>query len=156
MKTSHFKLKNLILFAMISIACVCLARQTPAQTSSSDGSASVTVKQSVINDCAKALDELAVLDKLTASQEAEIKLLKERVELEKEKAALMREIADARSRQAESLTEANKALRDALAAKEKVIENKDKEIEILRKKKPSVLKIIRTVAVGVAIGALLR
>lgn len=156
MKKSIFNLKNLLIFATLCAAFASLAPQTPAQTSSNDASALVTVKQSVINDCSRALDELAVYDRLLESKEAEIKLLGERLELEKERSELLRQVADARKNEAASLLEANNALKTAIAAKDAVIENKDREIGILKKKKPGVLNVIKAVAAGIAIGLVLK
>lgn len=93
---------------------------------------------------------------MIASQDAEIKLLKERLELEKERVALLRQIADLRAKQSESLTEANNALKEALSFKESVIANKDKEIQILKKKKPNLGTILKLVALGVSIGFILK
>jgi hypothetical protein len=114
------------------------------------------VKKSVLNDCAKALDELAVYDRLLESKEAEIKLLREKLELQNEKAGLMRSVADARANQAASLTEANNALKDAIAAKEAIIRNKDQEIEIFKKKKVGFLTVLKAIGAGVAIGLVLK
>ena len=90
------------------------------------------------------------------AQDAQIKLLGERLETEKEKSNLLAELAESRRRQAESLTEANNALQEAVAAKDAVIVNKDKEIKILEKKKPKILTIVKAVAAGVAIGLILK
>jgi multidrug resistance efflux pump len=135
-----------------------LTPQISAQSNSKNDSApdTVVVKKATIDQCGKALDELTVYDKLLESKEAEIKLLQERLQLEKEKFDLVRQVSDARANQAASLSEANTALKEAIAAKESIIANKDKEIEILKKKKTSVLTIIKTVGVGIGIGLILK
>ena len=154
MKSIRFNLRNLLIYALILIAFALLSPPISAQTSSNNSSApdTVAIKKTVVDNCGKALAELAVFDQLVESKEAEIKLLKERVELEKEKFELVRQLADSRGKQAESLHEANNALKDAITAKDAMILNKDKEIAILKKKKVGLMTIIKAVAAGVAIG----
>jgi len=156
MKKSQFNLKNLLFCAMTCAAFALLSQPISAQQTSNSDSELVTVKKAVINDCGKALDELSIFDKLVESKEAEIKLLREKLELQKEKFELVRELADARAKQADSLTEAVSALKEAIAAKDKQLENKDKEIEILKKKKTSILTIIKAIAAGVGVGLILK
>ena len=155
MKNIKFNLKNLMICAAIFAACALLPRQTSAQKPSNDGSKTVTVSQTLLNDCSKALDELEVYDKLVESKDAEIRLLQERVQLEREKFDLMRQLAEARTKQSESLTEANNALKEAIAAKDVQLQNKDKQIELLKKKKVGFLTILKAIAAGVAVGFLL-
>ena len=90
------------------------------------------------------------------SKEAEIKLLNDRLDLEKEKSAFLRDLADSRKNESDLLISANNALKEAIALKESVISNQSKEVEILKKKKTSVLTIIKAVAVGVSIGMILK
>ena len=123
---------------------------------SSSAPDTVAVKKTVIDNCGKALAELAVYDQLLESKEAEIKLLKEKVEDQKDKFALVREVADARLREVTSLTEAKNALNEAITAKDAMILNKDKEIAILKKKKVGLLTILKAIAAGVAAGMILR
>lgn len=149
------RIKNLILLFFLVISVSPLT-DVSAQKRDDPAKDTVVVSRETLNECGKALDELEAQDKLIASMDAEIKLLKERIELEKERMELHRQIAESRTKQAESLTEANNALKEALSAKDKVIENKDKEIEVLKKKKPSLLKTIQTIAVGVGIGLILK
>lgn len=156
MKKSFLNLKNLLPLVMIFAVFACLNLQISAQSDSNSDSRLVTVKQSVLNDCAKTLDELEAQDALVESQSAEIKLLQDRLQLEKDRFDLQRQIADSAKREAEALTEANKALREAIAAQDRVIENNQKQIEILKNKKPSLMKRILDVAAGVGIGLILK
>jgi chromosome segregation ATPase len=158
MKKSFLNLKNLILFVTIFAVLASASPETRAQTSSKEGSAkdTVVISKQLLDNANKALDELEVSDRLIASQESELKLLRERLELEKEKAALLGQIAESAKRESESLREANNALREALAAKDEQIKNDQKQIEILKNKKPAVLKRILDVAAGVGIGLILK
>ncbi len=90
------------------------------------------------------------------AKETEIKLLNERLQTEKEKFALAQQLADARKNQADSNGQAINALKEAIAAKDALVLNKEKEIAILKKKKTSVLTIIKTIAVGIGIGLILK
>lgn len=146
------KRKNLIL---LSLFIAVLALPITVFTQSED-SKIVTVKQSVLNDCGKTLGELEAQDKLIESQTAEIKLLQDRLQLEKDRFDLQRQISESAVRQSEAMTEANKALRDAITAKDSIIENNNKQIEILKNKKPSLMKRILDVAAGVGIGLILK
>lgn len=109
-----------------------------------------------IDNASKAFDELALMDKLIESKEREISLLKERLILEQEKSKLALEIADARKSQAEALSRANESLLIAISAKDLQIQNLEKEVEMLKKKKPSLVKRILDIAAGIGIGILLK
>lgn len=95
-------------------------------------------------------------DKIIASQDKLIEALGGRVETEKEKSAVLTELAESRRREAESYKSANDALKTAIDAKNQIIANKDKEIEILKKKKSSLFDGLKKIAVGVAIGAVVK
>lgn len=119
----------------------------------------VTVNQTTLNDCSKAFDELEKQDELVISQDAEIKLLNERLESEKEKKSIALELAESRRREAQSEREAKEAKSDVIAAKDetiaakdKQIENKDKEIEILKKRKISPIEKAKYIGLGFLIG----
>lgn len=158
MKRSSPHARALLLFAAISIAFVFFLQpgRTSAQTSSSSDSKLVTVKQETLDLANKALDELEVLDKLVAAQEAQLKLIDDRIALEKQRADLLAELAASRGRENESLQKAIDSAKEAIALKNQIIVNKDKEIELLKNKKPSLLSRIRDVAVGVGLGMILR
>jgi hypothetical protein len=148
--------KKLLLLAAILTAFVLFSPSAQAQTSSTDGSKLVTVKQETLNLANKALDELELQDRLIAAQDEQLRLTNERLETEKKTSAIALDLADSRKREAEALRAAVVAAKDAIAAKDSIIANKDKEIEILKKKKPSFLTIVKTVAVGIGIGMILR
>lgn len=82
-------------------------------------------------------------------------MLRERLQLEKEKAVLALELADSRKKEAEAYKTSNESLKEALAAKDAQIANLQKEVEILKKKKLTILKILKAVGAGVAIGLIL-
>ncbi len=149
--------KTLFLFAAILIACVfLLPNKTSAQTTSSEGSKLVTVKQETLNLANKALDELEIQDKLVAALESQLSLINDRILLEKQRADLLSELAASRGRENESLKKAIDSAKEAIAAKDQIIANKDKEIELLLKKKPSLLARIRDIAIGVSLGLILK
>lgn len=131
-----------------------LNAQTP--TPSSDGSKLVTVKQETLDLANKALDELELQDKVITAQDKLITALNDRLSTEKEKSALALELAEARKREAEAQRIAAGSAVEAIAAKDKIIANKDEQIEILKKKKPSILKRIGDVMLGVAAASLIR
>jgi hypothetical protein len=81
--------------------------------------------------------------------------LEDRLATEKQKSQLALELSDARKLQAESYKTAAGSASEAIAAKDKIIENKDKEIEILKKKKPSLIKRLGDVMIGVTLGGIL-
>lgn len=148
--------KKLLLCAIIltGFAQINLSAQTPA-TSKKD-SKTVTVHQTLIDNCAKVLDENEAQDKLIASQDEQIKLLNERLSTEKEKSAILAELSDSRKKQAESLAEANNSLHTAIAAQEAIILNKDKEIVLLKKiSKPNLITKAKYIGIGVFIGTIL-
>lgn len=158
MKRYSLHAKTLLPFAAILIAFVFLLQpgKTSAQTSSSSDSKLVTVKQETLDLASKALDELEVQDKLVASQERELSLISDRLEAEKQKTTLLAELAASRTKEAESYKAAADSAKEAIAAKDQIIANKDKEVELLKKKKPSVLSIVRNVMIGVGIGMVLK
>lgn len=158
MKKFTHKLKNLILFAATLIMFAALSQSALAQTNSKPNSAkdTVIVKQEIIDNCGKALEELSIYDKLLESKERELSLLKERLELEKERSKLYSDIADARKSESEAREAQNESLLKAIEVKNSQIANLEKEVEILKKKKPSLVKRILDVAAGIGIGILLK
>ena len=156
MKKSSLHKKLLISLAVILSACVFQVRPTPAQQSSSDDSKSVTVKQSVLNDCSKALDELSIFDKLLEAKQTEINLLNEKVNLLKDKFDLAVQLAESRKNEVASEKQAKDALNERLNATQAQLVNKDKEIAILKKRKTSILTIMKAVGIGIGIGVMLK
>lgn len=148
--------KKLLLYATILIGFAVINLNAQTVQTSKDGSKTVIVRQTLIDNCAKVLDENEAQDKLIQSQDEQIKLLNERLETEKEKSAILAELADSRKKQAELLAEANNSLKTVIAAQELIILNKDKEIILLKKQsKPNLITKAKYIGIGIFIGTIL-
>lgn len=112
--------------------------------------------QPIINACAAAADDLKKSQILINVLESQNKLLSERLETEKRATAVLTELNDTRRAETTALRGVIEAKNQTIAAKDAVIAKQDQLVGELKKKKPSLLKRIGTIALGVAIGVALR
>lgn len=109
-----------------------------------------------MNACAAALDELKASRALVDALESENAALKARLETEKRAAAILAEINETRRSESEALRSTVAAKNETIVAKDAVIASQERLIETLKTKKTSIWTRLGDIAVGAAIGALLR
>lgn len=90
------------------------------------------------------------------AKQTEINLLNEKVNLLKDKFDLAVQLAESRKNEVASEKQAKDALNERLNATQAQLVNKDKEIAILKKRKTSILTIMKAVGIGIGIGVMLK
>jgi uncharacterized protein YicC (UPF0701 family) len=102
------------------------------------------------------VETIAAMDGLIDALERENAALRARLEDEKAATALLQELNETRKSENRALADALAAKNETLAAKEQVIDSQEKLIAGLKTRKTSIWKRIGDIAVGAAIGAILR
>lgn len=101
-------------------------------------------------------DELTLANRLIDALERENAALRQRLETEKAANAVLIEMNETRKSETEALRETLATKNEAIAAKEAVIAAQDTLIERLKTKRTSLWKRIGDIAIGAAIGTVLR
>lgn len=101
-------------------------------------------------------DELTLANRLIDALERENAALKTRLDTERGANAILIELNETRTRESDTLRETVKARNETIAAKDSVITAQDKLIGELKTKRTSIWKRIGDIAIGAAVGAVLR
>mgnify|MGYP003393283085 FL=1 len=101
-------------------------------------------------------DELTLANRLIDALERENAALKTRLDTERSANAILLELNETRKSESEALRQTIAAKNETLAAKESVITAQDKLIGELKTKRTSIWKRIGDIAIGAAVGAVLR
>ena len=101
-------------------------------------------------------EELRLADRLISALERENTALKERLATEQSANAVLKELNETRKSEAEALRQTLAAKNETLAAKDAVIAAQDSLIAGLKTRRSSIWKRIGDIAIGAAIGAVLR
>ncbi len=99
---------------------------------------------------------VTLTERLIDALERENAALKMRLDTERSANAILLELNEARKSESDALRETVKAKNETIAAKDSAIAAQDKLIDELKTKRPSILKRIGDIALGAALGAVLR
>jgi len=99
---------------------------------------------------------ITLTDRLIDALERENAALKTRLDTERSANAILLELNETRKSESDALRQTIAAKNETIAAKESVITAQDKLIGTLKTKRTSIWKRIGDIAIGAAIGAILR
>lgn len=102
------------------------------------------------------LTELTLANRLIDALERENAALKTRLDTERSANAILIELNETRKSESEALRQTVAAKNETIAAKDSVIAGQDKLIGELKTKRTSIWKRIGDIAIGAAVGAVLR
>ena len=152
---------------LMSIVPAAYGQSNPPPTSSASDSpksstpaigerSAVGGRQSLINACAAAVDELKATRDYVTAVEQENALLKERLATEKAATKIYAELNETRRSESEALRETVLAKNETIAAKDAAIAKQDELIAALKNKKSSPWKRVGDILLGVGVAAILR
>jgi chromosome segregation ATPase len=110
----------------------------------------------VLAACNAAADELAASRTLIGALEEENGSLRSRLATEKQTTGMLNELNEARKAETTALRETVAAKNEAIAAKDQVIASQEKLIATLNKRKASIWKRVGDLAIGAAVGLILK
>ena len=116
----------------------------------------LSVENGLIFSCNAAVDELNASRVLIDALETENAVIKSRLETEKRANALLTELNETRRAESEALKSTVAAKNETIAAKDSAIAAQDKLIGSLKTKKRSIWSRIADIAIGAAIGAVIK
>src|SRR5687768_17448781 len=115
-----------------------------------------SIENSIVSSCNAAVDELKASRTLIDALEMENSALKLRLETEKRANTLLTELNETRRAEGEALKTTVAAKNETIAAKDAAIAAQDKLIGSLKTKKRSIWSRIADIAIGAAIGAIIK
>lgn len=116
----------------------------------------VRVTASAVQNGTGLVPGVTLTDRLIDALERENAALKSRLDTERSANAVLIELNETRKSESDALRETVKAKNETIAAKDSVIASQDKLIAELKAKRPSIWKRIGDIAIGAAVGAVLR